>query len=462
MVRRRTTLTKGVKDYIVPIIGFVLILILIFSFFSGGNTPVENPNENRTWVNVNLDSVATQWIIEFPNGDTKPLASDTQLYKWEKLLIENGSISLWSTESTSLKLSKNGELKYGEDGNYTLFSSDLWVNTQAKIHTNMRYGQVTIGEGSSVSLAQNEVQSSVYLLKGFAEVSNTVGVSTVLAPGEKVVIERKDADNKELDLTWNKDEIDDYFINSDWFIRNNGSQFLSWNTDQETQTGSTQKQTSSQKRTIVLNNLIDESNVSAGSISISGNYSDETIEKVSLNGRDATINKENKSFVFSGVDVSSRENDLVFKVYDDANDLLEKFVYVVYFQSGEKNSSSTTGSFSVKNYQVDGSKFTFTAPSSKNTFSTPATFVTIKGKVLEKGVASVKVNGYKLNSFNGSTWRYHADVKYDNLKNGTNVYEVQYFDANGKQMYTNYYTIVKKSNAVPKKETKTISGEVKL
>jgi hypothetical protein len=50
-----------------------------------------------------------------------------------------------------------------------------------------------------------------------------------------------------------------------------------------------------------------------------------------LNGKDAKINKELKTFVFENVSVADRENDLVFKVYDDANDLLSKFIYTVYY-----------------------------------------------------------------------------------------------------------------------------------
>jgi hypothetical protein len=49
-------------------------------------------------------------------------------------------------------------------------------------------------------------------------------------------------------------------------------------------------------------------------------------------------------------------------------------------------------------------------------------------------------------------------MNYNNLKEGTNVYEVQYFDKNNKLLYTNNYTIVKKSNT-PKKEVKIMSDE---
>jgi hypothetical protein len=59
-------------------------------------------------------------------------------------------------------------------------------------------------------------------------------------------------------------------------------------------------------------------------------------------------------------------------------------------------------------------------------------------------VASVSVNDYPLKSFDGTYWRYHANVAYNNLKTGTNVYEVKYFDKTGSLIYQNNFTIVKK------------------
>ena len=44
---------------------------------------------------------------------------------------------------------------------------------------------------------------------------------------------------------------------------------------------------------------------------------------------------------------------------------------------------------------VDASQFTFTEPSNFTTFSTKNSEITIKGKVLNKDVAVVKINGYQ-------------------------------------------------------------------
>ncbi|MGB2110669.1 MAG: hypothetical protein ACPHY8_01790 [Patescibacteria group bacterium] len=54
------------------------------------------------------------------------------------------------------------------------------------------------------------------------------------------------------------------------------------------------------------------------------------------------------------------------------------------------------------------------------------------------------MNGYKLNSYaqaNG-TWKYHAFENFNTLSKGTNVYDVEYLDANDNVIYTNRYNIV--------------------
>jgi hypothetical protein len=58
--------------------------------------------------------------------------------------------------------------------------------------------------------------------------------------------------------------------------------------------------------------------------------------------------------------VENRENDFVFKVYDDANDLLSKFVYVIYYNEAPANEAIKL-KFKVQTFDVDGSQFTFTS-----------------------------------------------------------------------------------------------------
>ena len=241
----------------------------------------------------------------------------------------------------------------------------------------------------------------------------------------------------------------------------------------ETWTGTTHTITSWEKL-INLTNLSDESNVSSDTIIVSWNYTDEEITRIELNGVKAKINSELKTFEFKDVSVPNKENDLVFKVYDDANDLLSKFIYIVYYNAGTAANTSSS-KFNVITFDVDGSQFTFTTIKDswvskqlnwKTTYTTYWDFLTIYWKVTAEWIANVSVNWYTLKSFNGSSWRYHPSIINDNLSVWTNVYEIKYYSEAWKVVYTNHFTIIKKEikveEKVEEKESEVISDEVKI
>ncbi len=99
--------------------------------------------------------------------------------------------------------------------------------------------------------------------------------------------------------------------------------------------------------------------------------------------------------------------------------------------------------FKIQTFDVDGSQFTFTEPTTKSTFTTSTDFITIKWKVLIEWISKVTVNDYILNSFDGSTWRYHASYN-NNMIIWTNLYEIKYIDSVWKIVHKNTFTIIKK------------------
>ena len=114
-----------------------------------------------------------------------------------------------------------------------------------------------------------------------------------------------------------------------------------------------------------------------------------------------------------------------------------------------------------KTYDLDATNFKFSLPDTSWKFITYDDFVTIKGSVPASTVSKVVINDYKLNSFNWTTWRYHARTDYNNLKEGTNIYEVKYFWLDWSLIYTNHYTIIKKDTSKPA-EKKIISDEASV
>jgi len=468
-VRRRGAVEKWLRDYIVPIIWLLLILILIFNVFSSdSNQDTRVEVENKIWLSIELEWSNPESFILYPWDHKEKIVWDTMLYKGEKVIVKEWMLSLSLPGVGDFKVNKLGELKYLENGDFSLYSSDLWLNSTNAVTVDMRFASVKVWENTHISFSQNEMGSTIYLISWFAEVSNLAWESTVLASGQKITISRLDANKEGLDLSLLKENIDDYYKQSDWFIINNWVSYLVTDEEEdneETATWTVSKLTDN--KIISFSNLYDEANVSSDTITVTWNYTNESIDKIVLNWQEATLNKELKTFKFENVSVENRENDFVFKVYDDANDLLSKFVYVIYYNWAAAN-DAIKSKFKVQTFDVDGSQFTFTSIKDwltktlnwKTTYTTYWDFLTIYWKVTAKWISRVDVDGYTLKSFNGSTWRYHPSILNNNLNVWTNVYEVKYFDANNKLVYTNHFTIIKKT--VKKEETKVISDEAKI
>ncbi|NCO31857.1 hypothetical protein GW891_03550 [bacterium] len=54
------------------------------------------------------------------------------------------------------------------------------------------------------------------------------------------------------------------------------------------------------------------------------------------------MDKTTNTFKFENIDVSNKENDLVFKIYDDSNDIISRFVYTVYYSLGSSGNITST------------------------------------------------------------------------------------------------------------------------
>ncbi|PZM85717.1 hypothetical protein DLH72_01465 [Candidatus Gracilibacteria bacterium] len=451
----RKSFSNNIKDYIVPIIAGILILIIIYSFFKGNDKVVVN-NENQTGISITRDSDSKATIF-YTGGNKKELEDGMELFKGEKITVSAGRIQLKDSKA-SFNLNKLGELKYLENGDYSLYSGEVWIDTESPINLEMRFAKLKIKEKSHISLSQNEVNSTIHVVSGNVEVSNLSGKSTILTQKEKIEMSREEYSNEKVDLSIKKEPLNDYFLKSDWFLLNNGENYLSNDGEKETQTGTTvstgktesinsEKLFTGKSKYITFSNLLDESNVSSSSIVVSGAYDVEEVSKIELNGKVAILNPQTGTFKIEGVSVPNKSNDLVFKVFNKDEDLKEKFVYTVYYESGtgSLNQGSSDSGFKVNTFDVDGSKFAFTAPTTASTYSTYEDFITIRGYVSATGIDSVTVNDFKLNSFDGKNWRYHARTDYGNLANGTNVYEIKYFSG-GNLVYKNHFTIIKKSN----------------
>ena len=186
--RRNINITKSLKDYIVPIIWILLIILLIFSVFTDSNNNSVNDQikyENQVPLEVKIENDFTQAYIIYAWENKKQIEEQINLYKWEKIQVKEWNVTIDFLSIWDFVLSKLWELEYGENGELNLDSWNLWVNSNSKLNINMKFASVSIWENTHLSLSQNEVWSTIHFLSWEVEVRNLVWESSVLTSGQK-------------------------------------------------------------------------------------------------------------------------------------------------------------------------------------------------------------------------------------------------------------------------------------
>jgi len=361
----------------------------------------------------------------------------------------------------------NEKIKYNTAGDFTLFSSNLWFNSLSANTINLQFGNsVKVWDNSTVSISQNDVQATVYLLDGTATVYTSTGKNISLAKGEQITLSRQDSIDEEVDLVLLKKEFWEFFKVNDWYIKNNGNFFLNRSQEVATITGETVSGTLVSNSSTALTSIFDESSVSSSPIKLEWKYDTSNTSAITINGISAELDEQTGLFKIDQFALRSKTNDLVIKTYDVNKSITSKQVYTVYYPNGSDAAVVTSAKPSTSDttiYDVDATKFSFTYPSSSGKFATTGSEITIRGLTTAEGISKVTVDDFELKSFNGTTWRYHAFARFNNLQNGTNQYEIKYFWEDGDLVYTDYYTIVKKvaSSIIPaQKAEEVISDEV--
>ncbi len=464
--RRNTGFIKTLKDYAVPIVAWILFLLFLINIFSWDETPEENKNENRVWIELSLNWDDSEAYIIYSWWKEKKIKENkTLLYKWERIKVKKWTIKFSLPWIWDLTLQKFWELGYKEDWSFFLYASDLWVNTIWNFNLKTRYANVNIWENTSASINQNEVATTVYVLKWTVEIKNLWWRETILKKWQKVTIWVKDAKDEEIDISLLKKDIDDYFKASDWFLKNKWEFYLK-SEDIIAQTWSTESSTwtISKNWLISLDNIWDESSVLTPTLDIVWSFEENNIWLITINNIEASISKINKKFELKWFKLKSSINDLVFKIYDESKNLLWKEIYTIYYSWGNwiKNDENEIASNEQTNFVADATKFVFTSPDTSGKYSTTEGFVTIRWKTPPNTASKVTVNWYQLKSYNWTTWRYHASVDTNNLKDWTNIYDIKYFDKSWKLILKTSYTIVKKKKQTYPKKTPSYSQEAKI
>lgn len=456
MNRRNKKLTKNFKDYLVPLAWVLIIIIIILNVIFWWD---DNTNENITWNNpllLSLDSEWTNAFIVFSSWDKKEITGEEKLNKWEKLQVwtswsvkievENGSWALW--------LNKLWELKYNSEWNYTLLSSDLWVNSKDNLNIEMRYMKVLNTTEAVFNLSQNEVASSIYVLAWNVEVQNLAWSKTNIQKWQKISLMRADANDENLDISIKKEEIDDYIKSEDWYIKNNWDFYLnksddiienniswswvisnSWNTNN-----------SWYWYNYVSFNVADESDISKDTLDLEWSILDSIVSKIEINWQTADVNNENKTFSLKWLKLSSRVNNIVYRIFDDSNKLIDKWVLTLYYSAWTTSTVNNTAWLAaVENYSLKSpASYKIISPT-KNPYTTTENLVKIEWTVPWSTVKKIVINDFELQKFPQywTYWSYFANSDFGNLKEWLNIYKIQYFGSDDKVLNESIFTIVK-------------------
>ena len=466
---RNNNLSKTLKDYAVPFIWLFLILVLLYSVFSWwdetNNTKINNEaiNIDSGEVQVTLWNAESKAYIVYESWKKVEIKDTISLQKSEKISVESWNIDINFPLFAKMKLREKWELIYKEDWTIFLESGDVWIEAIKNIDIFMKFAEVSIPSGDIINLTQNGAESVIYSIDWNILVSNLAWNSVQLQSLEKISIKSKDSTSWDFNLDSEKKEIDDYFKLSSWFKENNWDNLLK-NTSNEDSSWSLLKNNKVNLKDswnlISFDDITDESYIKTNSIDLVWRYSPTNVWKITINNIETKLDKELWTFSLKWFSLNFKTNDLVIKIFDKDLNIVSKEILTIYTSNPWTTWNTTwiKTNKTLENFPVKATNFVIYEPTKTGKLTTKSSQITIRWKVTNPETKAVLVNGYKLKSFNWSTWRYHAFVEQGTLKDWTNNYEIKYLDNNWKLIYKEYYSIYKEFKKVEKK----ISWEAKI
>lgn len=280
-------------------------------------------------------------IYIYMSGDSKKrIEGATKMYATDsKLTVTTGEAEA-SFENTSSKVfvDKGAEVKYEGVANgkqvISLENADILADSSSgDLSLKLKNFSVTPNSDSILILSQNTIASNIYVLKGSATVEDysKKSTSTSVGVGQQLTIMKNDLSSNTLQFGTKIEPLSDYIKTTDLFIKHNGDSLLS-SISSSTGTGSADTGTNASGSTMTKNSKTgimitspeDESSVETSEIDIEGKLLNADIAKVTINDKEALIDKEQKSFSFKGFSLASATNNVVYKAYDSEGGIIAK------------------------------------------------------------------------------------------------------------------------------------------
>jgi hypothetical protein len=387
---------------------------------------------------------------------------------WQPLYVGDKSISVETggaraiNSDVSIDLDERTEMIYvshtstGGDS-LRLAKWRIWVEQIANTTTiETKNASITIPVGNVAIIEQNnQIYSSVYALSGDSHIRTSIGDYTLRA-GTRLMVSASDLANPGLQLSSLVWDIDESIATNPLFIRNDGKKILSQiaKTTTTVSTGSISSTGTTMIGTQVISILepLDGSLVTKPTIIVRGSIGSKDIVRVTLNDLDSVVSPVNSTFTFPEFPITAEINNIVYKGYTANGTQVSKWVITVL---GSKQSLDQSVTRLLTNASPISSKdFRIVSPAS-NPYVMTESAIKVQWTVSKDAVSYILVNGYRLQKYipGSTTWYYYANIASSTLKDGINLYTIEFYGNKDNLLYTQLFTIIKES------KNATLSGE---
>ncbi len=382
------------------------------------------------------------------------------LYVGDKsITVETGWASATNSD-ISLDLDERTELIYLSHTNtgdtIKLTKWRVWIKQLSNTTTTETKNlSVTTDAGNVAMIEQNnQIYSSVYSIVWDTRIRTSVG-EYVLKAGNRIMVSASDLANPGLQLASLVWGIDEGIMSNPLFIRNDGKQLLSSLSVWLSNTGSSLVNTGSTgpvTQPISILEPLDGSLATKATVVVRGSINSPDIVRVTLNDLDTVVSPVNRTFTFAEFPLTAQINNIVYKAYIADGTQVAKWVVTVL---GSKQALDQSVNRLLTNASPISSKdFRIVSPAS-NPYVMTDSAIKVQWTVTKDAVNYILVNGYRLQKYipGSTTWYYFANMASSTLKDGINLYTIEFYGNKDDILYTQLFTIIKES------KNATLSGE---
>lgn len=407
------------------------------------------------------------WNISVTSLAGKKRTIDTlwKLYTSDSSFVTEGGIAIVARWIYNISVDKLWELGY-RSGSWVamlqLIRWRLWASPEKSVIIRLKNFDISLSKWDTIlAEQQSQVYSILYVLSGNPKISSSGNKEYTLPAGKRIMVSQSDLANPATTLESLAWTIDESIRQNAFFLMNKWNEILdslsSKNNEWAVSTGSWVSLSGTllsglKTRTIEFIYPTDNAIITTLGIAITGKILSKDVRKVTINGKEASLSAIDEIFSIKDFPIENEITDLVYKIYGNDGNMIERGVITVY----SKNKNANIEKLIPTTFSTGDKKYRITSPT-ENPYRTTDTNITVSWSVPKDTVEYITVNGYKLKKFvpNTSSWYYYANISYATMNEGFNLYEIRFYGKNNNILSTQVFTIIKEL-----KWSSTLSGEL--